>query len=139
MISLKRLLSGMATAAALGTATLCLTAGVANAAAPTGLPTSPSATAIGLSEPIVIGGPPGHREHNSTTTSVHNSGSGSTAVTAAGGPTGNASQYADQTKPDTSTHSRYVDSSRRVNRTVSNSHNSSVYRDSHNTKEVGRY
>lgn len=63
------------------------------------------------------------KTHNVTKTSVHSGGDGPTAVNAAGGPKGEASQYVDQSSRDTSQHPHYIDRSKQVRHIVSNSHN----------------
>jgi hypothetical protein len=130
-----RLLPAAALASVAVAAGLIGTAGSAGAAAPLGH----QQAHLNPAETVIID-PDGraHRNHSSTTTEVRSSGNGGTAVTSAGGPTGSASQYADQRKPDTSTHSSYEDNSRSFSRTTSDSHNSSSYHDSHNTTEVDR-
>jgi len=88
-------------------------------------------TSVGDGGAISIGGDAhGSNTDNDTNTSVHNSGSGSTAVNVAGDH-GNASQYADQHESDDSTHSNYEDSSHTDSHDDYNSHNSSDYNDSH--------
>jgi hypothetical protein len=86
-------------------------------------------------DPIVIGGPRGHRTHNSTTTKVHSSGSGGTAVTAAGSD-GRASQYVDQSKTDRGRTTHYRNNSRTVHEREENAHNRVDYRDSHNHTQI---
>ena len=88
-------------------------------------------TNIGDGGSLSIGGDAyGHNEHNDTTTSVHNSGSGDTSVNAAGAH-GDASQYADQHESDSSTHSNYEDNSDTDSHDDVHSHNSASYDDSH--------
>jgi len=73
-------------------------------------------TSIGDGGFAVLGGDAyGSNTQNDTNTSVHSSGSGDTSVNAAGSH-GDASQYANQSEHDDSTHSNYEDSS------TSNSH-----------------
>jgi hypothetical protein len=61
---------------------------------------------------------------------VHNSGSGSTAVNAAGSH-GDASQNADQHESDNATHTNYEDSSSSDSHDTIGSHNDSSYDNSH--------
>jgi hypothetical protein len=74
----------------------------------------------------------GHNTDNDTTTQVHSSGSGSTAVNAAGDH-GYADQHADQHESDSSSHSSYENNSHTDSNDNYNSHNDSRYEDSHNT------
>jgi hypothetical protein len=76
----------------------------------------------------------GHSTDDDTTTAVHNSGSGSSSVNAAGDH-GYADQHADQHESDTSTHSNYEDHSDTDSHGDLNSHNQSSYDDSHNYDE----
>jgi len=88
-------------------------------------------TNIGDGGAVSIGGDAyGHNEDNDTSTSVHNSGSGSTAVNAAGSH-GDASQSADQHESDSSIHSSYEDNSDTDSHDDVNSHNNASYDDSH--------
>jgi hypothetical protein len=72
----------------------------------------------------------GHSTDSDTHTSVHNSGSGSTAVNVAGDH-GYADQYADQRDTDHSTRSNYEDHSVSDHHNSVGSHNDSGYQDSH--------
>ncbi|HEY2204613.1 MAG TPA: IniB N-terminal domain-containing protein [Pseudonocardia sp.] len=74
----------------------------------------------------------GHNTDNDTTTAVHNSGSGSTSVNAAGAQ-GYADQHSDQHESDSSTHSNYEDDSRSDSHDDVNSHNHGSFEDSHDT------
>jgi hypothetical protein len=74
----------------------------------------------------------GHNENNDTSTAVHNSGSGSTSVNAAGDH-GDAHQYANQSESNDSTHSNYEDSSHSDSHDDVNSGNHASYDDSHDT------
>ncbi|MDT7629962.1 MAG: hypothetical protein QOI50_1892 [Pseudonocardiales bacterium] len=88
-------------------------------------------TNVGDGGSVSIGGNAyGHNEDNDTSTSVHNSGSGDTSVNAAGSH-GDASQNADQSQHDDSTHSNYEDDSRSDSHDDVNSHNSASFDDSH--------
>jgi hypothetical protein len=72
----------------------------------------------------------GHSTDNDTTTAVHNSGSGSTSVNAAGDH-GYADQFADQHEHDDSTRSNYEDHSSNDSHNDFNSHNDAHLSDSH--------
>ena len=72
----------------------------------------------------------GRDEHNETSTAVHNSGSGSTSVTAAGNH-GYANQYADQHASDDSTRSHYSDHTISDTHNDVDSNNDSRYADNH--------
>jgi hypothetical protein len=72
----------------------------------------------------------GHNEDNSTSTAVHNSGSGDTSVNAAG-THGYADQTADQSHHDDSSYSNYEDHSSTDSHNDYNSHNSAHVSDSH--------
>jgi hypothetical protein len=114
MYGIRRLLARAAALAAVAATSLVISVGTANAAV-------------------------GHlyypNPHNDSDTSVHNSGSGSTAVNVSAGR-GYAEQYAKQQKPDTSTHTVYEDNKRTDSHNSENSHNASVYRDSHNSRPL---
>jgi len=89
-------------------------------------------THIGDGGSVSIGGDAfGHNEDNDTSTAVHNSGDGDTAVNVAGDH-GSASQYADQSETDSSSHSNYEDNSGTDSHDDVNSHNDVSYDDSHN-------
>jgi hypothetical protein len=88
-------------------------------------------TNIGDGGSLSIGGDAyGHNEDNDTSTSVHNSGSGDTSVNAAGSH-GDASQYANQSEHDDSTHTNYEDSSSSDSHDDIGSNNDHSYSDSH--------
>jgi hypothetical protein len=88
-------------------------------------------TNIGDGGSLSIGGDAyGHNNESETNTNVHNSGSGDTSVNAAGSH-GDASQNADQSQHDDSTHSNYEDDSRSDSHDDVNSHNSASFDDSH--------
>jgi len=88
-------------------------------------------TSIGDGGSLSLGGDAyGSNTQNDTNTSVHNSGSGDTSVNAAGSH-GDASQYANQSEHDDSTHSNYEDSSTSNSHDDYGSHNSGDYSDSH--------
>ncbi len=92
-----------------------------------------SGTHLGDGGALSVGGnASGTSTNNDTTTSVHNSGSGDTAVNAAGDHA-NASQYADQHQTDSSTHSNYQDNSDTSSHDNYNSNNDLRAQDSHNT------
>jgi hypothetical protein len=133
----KRLLSAATLASAMITGVI-VTAGSASAAG--GPSTIAPAVHVSPADTVIID--PDGREHRSgdsnshnsrevvsktsnvTKTSVHSGGKGPTAVNAAGGPKGEASQYVDQSARDTSQHPHYIDRSKQVRHVVSNSHNS---------------
>ncbi|HEY1969048.1 MAG TPA: hypothetical protein VGH89_13955 [Pseudonocardia sp.] len=124
-----------AVAAALCTG-LLLPMGAAGASTGTAHPNlSPRYLGYDHHDPIVIGGPREHRTHNSTTTKVHSSGSGGTAVTAAGSNS-RASQYVDQSKTDKGKTTHYRDNSRTIREREENAHNRVDYRDSHDRTDI---
>jgi len=88
-------------------------------------------TRIGDGGAVSIGGNAyGHNEDNDTSTRVHSSGDGSTAVNVAGAD-GDANQSTDQSYHDDSSYSHYEDNSDTDSHDDYNSHNSSDYDDSH--------
>src|SRR5882757_3294965 len=88
-------------------------------------------TRIGDGGSLSLGGDAYSRnEDNDTSTSVHNSGDGSTSVNAAGSH-GDAGQYTNQSEHDDSTRSSYEDNSDTSSHDDYNSHNSGEYSDSH--------
>jgi hypothetical protein len=118
----------LALAAAVGTS-LLLTMGTANAA--------DNSTNIDGPPLSIDGHAQEHNTRNDTDTFARNSGPGGTSVNAAGGR-GYASQFADQHKPDSSSHRTYQNNARTDSHDDTNSHNSTINRDSHNTTEVSR-
>jgi hypothetical protein len=88
-------------------------------------------TRIGDGGAVSIGGNAyGHNEDNDTSTRVHSSGDGSTAVNVAGAD-GDANQSTDQSYHDDSSYSHYENNSDTDSHDDYNSHNSSDYDDSH--------
>jgi len=88
-------------------------------------------THIGDGGSLSLGGDAySHNENNDTSTSVHNSGDGSTSVNAAGSH-GDAGQYTNQSEHDDSTRSSYEDNSNTDSHSDYNSHNSGDFSDSH--------
>ncbi|HZZ48497.1 MAG TPA: hypothetical protein VFE65_16570 [Pseudonocardia sp.] len=138
MLYQKRLLSAATLASAMITGVI-VTAGSASATT-SGPATIAPAAHVSPADTVIID--PDGREHrrpdynshnsrevvsktsNVTKTTVHSGGKGPTAVNAAGGPKGEASQYVDQSARDTSQHPHYIDRSKQVRHIVSNSHNS---------------
>jgi hypothetical protein len=83
---------------------------------------------------ISVGGDAtGKNTDRDSRTAAHSSGPGGTAVNSAGDAA--ADQTANQSRSDTSTHSRTENNSRTDSHDSTNSHNTSRYRDSHDSRE----
>jgi hypothetical protein len=90
---------------------------------------------VGDGGAISVGGDAnGQSSDRDSRTAAHSSGPGGTSVNAAGDAA--ADQYANQSRSDTSTHSRTENNSRTDSHDNTNSHNTSRYRDSHDSRDL---